>query len=117
MVKKLLNKIKKAGNLCAAIVAGRMYTPYVWEAIKRYEEAQARQQAEEMSNAALNASLESMAQAMKQSAVSWQDLADAMGELVRQVERAEEERIKRQNTNNWRKMHGLPMRRKAGRKK
>lgn len=151
MFKELLNKMKLFKKFCVAVAIGNMYTPYVRAEMKRYEEEQKRQQAEEeakrvyakggvieplaqrfeldndekiffldeweKNNPALNIDFESFARSIEQSAVSVQDLADAMRGLARQAEAKEAERIKRQSTNNWRKMHGLPMRRKAGRKK
>lgn len=68
-------------------------------------------------NPALYIDFEPLTRSVKQSAVSVQDLADAMRELARRAAQKEEERIKRQSANNWRKMHGLPMRRKVRRKK
>ena len=50
---------------------------------------------------------------------SAEEAAKALNNLGKEVNKImkEEERKNRENTNNWRKMHGLPMRRKQSGKK
>lgn len=54
-----------------------------------------------------------MAKAAQAATISVDKMAKSINEFAQKQISAEE----RQNTNNWRKMHGLPMRRKAGRRK
>ena len=144
MLKELLSKsndkLKEFVKICAALLKGNIYTPYVrktMEEAKEKEKYYAKGGVVEplvqrfeldndekiiflgewkKNNPALNFDFETFARSMEQSAVSVQDLADAMRGLARKAEEKEAERIKRQNTNNWRKMHGLPMRRRPGKR-
>lgn len=54
-----------------------------------------------------------LAKAAQAATISMDKMAKSINEFAQKQISAEE----RQNTNNWRKMHGLPMRRKAGRRK
>lgn len=121
--KELLNKMKSIKNICAAFAAGRIYSPYVMEVMKAAKEKEERQEAEKIKYAK-GGIVEPFKQRFELdkgeeilTAEEWikenQALWEAERKLVIEAQIQEQRQIERRNTNNWRKMHGLPMRRKA----
>lgn len=62
--------------------------------------------------------VEEISRGIKKIGESAEDAAKALSNLRKEVNRMmrEKERKNRENTNNWRKMHGLPMKRKINKK-
>ena len=129
MFEELLNKMKLFKKFCVAVKTGNMYKPWVIEAMKRDEEIK-KHQKEEKIKYAKGGVIEPLTQKFEidegEIIISVEKLGkecvlpnnDFMHEVMTRIlvtERMKENR--RMNTNNWRKMHGLPMRRKAGRRK
>lgn len=121
--KELLNKMKSIKNICAAFAAGRIYSPYVRAVMEAAKEEEERQEAEKIKYAK-GGIVEPFKQRFELdkdevilTAEEWiktnPELWEAARELVIEAQIQEQRKIERRNTNNWRKMHGLPMRRKA----
>lgn len=57
--------------------------------------------------------MEDVATSMREFGYSAEKAADALRTVLRELEKSEQKaQSSRESTNNWRKMHGLPMRRK-----
>lgn len=145
--KKLLNKMKSFKNICVAIAAGRIYRPYVRAAMEREKEREEQRQAGENIKYAKGGVIEPFKQqfeidkdekiltleewkkrnqalymseelincmaAVMEAGVSADKMATSINKIVHHMKMSTE----RQEINNWRKMHGLPMMRNAGQRK
>lgn len=143
MLKELLYKMKSFKNICVAIAAGRIYSPYVRAVMEREKEREEQRQAGENIKYAkggfkeplfkqqfeldkdeeiltleewkkyMSEELINCMAAVMEAGVSADKMATSINKFVHHMKMSTE----RQETNNWRKMHGLPMMRNAGQRK
>ena len=127
MLKKLLSKIKNFVRMCVLFCKGKIYSPYVKAVMEDAKEKENRMKEERIRYTGYTKGgvvepitqkneLEKGEKILPLDELQICITAKVLGLSVEEV-KAERERRKRkeerESTNNWRKIHGLPMRRKA----